>query len=165
MSRANLPWPPLISAAHAPRWIRWRDALLTSLMWLLFAAMLETEFELFFGEHLKRLGFGDFHTEPNWPAFFERLTPFLRTAAVLVLLLAVAGLMSLRLYRRSFLFPQPAPLEATTQARRAGMDEAALIDARELTIAVVHVDADGKHRVEALAPLMERGTDCKSVNS
>jgi hypothetical protein len=155
MNRTNLPWPPLISAARAPRWVRWRDALLTSLMWLLFAAMLETEFELFFGEHLERLGFGDFSKEANWPTFFERLLPFMETAAVLVLLLAVAGLMSLRLYRRSFQLPQPAPLAASDQARRAGMDEAALIAARELTIAVVHVHTDGSYQVEIPAPAVD----------
>src|SRR5262249_46377186 len=63
MSDAAKPWPPLIVAKHTPRWVRWRDFALTLMMWILFAIMLETEFELFAGGHLERWGFGDFDTD------------------------------------------------------------------------------------------------------
>ena len=66
-------WPPLIVASEKPRWVWWRDFALTLLMWLVFAIMLETEFELFFGRYLERLGLGDFDTNANWARFFERM--------------------------------------------------------------------------------------------
>ena len=158
-------WPPLIMAAHTPRWVKVRDVVLTLIMWILFAIMLETEFELFFGHYLKEMGLGTFHTEPNWPVFFERLRPYLVTTAVLTGLLTIFSVRSLRRHRRSLLLPQPSPLPAAVQARHAGVTEVALLAARDLPIAVVHIDTDGKWRIEALAPLMERGTDRDSANS
>ena len=91
MTSSDRHWPPLIIADHAPRFVRWRDFLLTLLMWIAFAIILETEFELFFGDYLERLGFGDFDTKANWSIFFERLTPFLATTTLLVSLLIVAS--------------------------------------------------------------------------
>jgi hypothetical protein len=159
-------WPPLIMAAHTPRWVKVRDVLLTLAMWILFAIMLETEFELFFGHYLKEIGLGDFfHTEPNWSVFFERLRPYLVTTAVLTGLLTLASVRTLRRHRRSLLLPQPSPLPAAVQARHAGITEAALLAARDLPIAVAHIDNDGEYRIEAFAPSTERGADCKSVNS
>jgi hypothetical protein len=159
MIGATRHWPPLIMAAHTPRWVKVRDVVLTLLMWILFVITLLTEFELFFGHYLKEMGLGHFHTEPNWPVFFERLRPYIVITAVLAGLLAIASVLTLRGRRRSLLLPQPSPLPAAMQARHAGMTEAALLAARDLPIAVVHVDTDGKHRVEALAPSMERGTE------
>jgi hypothetical protein len=70
-------WPPLIIASEKPRWVMWRDFALTLLMWLIFAIILETEFELFFGRYLERLGWGNFDTNANWAQFFQRLEPYL----------------------------------------------------------------------------------------
>ena len=46
MSDLDKPWPPLIVAARPPRWMTSRDHLLTFIMWLLFAMMLETQFDV-----------------------------------------------------------------------------------------------------------------------
>jgi len=143
-----VPWPPLIVASTKPTWVKVRDVALTLLMWLLFAIMLETEFELFFGHYLERMGLGDFDTEVRWLEFFNALRPFVQVALVLVSLLLVAGLLTLRRVARGRKLPQPAPLTADDEARRVGMDEAELIAARELRVVVVHIDADGKYRVE-----------------
>ena len=67
---------------------------------------------------------------------------------MLVLLLVIASLLTLRRVARGRRLPQPAPLPADDEARRVGMDEAELIVARELRVVVVHIDADGKYRVE-----------------
>jgi hypothetical protein len=150
MNGTTRPWPPLIIAERAPRGVKVRDIVLTLIMWVLFAIMLETEFELFAGDYLKQLIPFDFHTEPNWPVFFARLAPFLMTAAVLAGLLVLAAVQTLRRGHRSLLLPQPLSLEAATQAHRAGMDEASLIAARDLRIAIVYIDTDGKHRIDAL---------------
>jgi poly-beta-1,6-N-acetyl-D-glucosamine biosynthesis protein PgaD len=143
-----VPWPPLIVASTKPTWVKVRDVALTLLMWLLFAIMLETEFELFFGHYLERMGLGDFDTEGRWLEFFNALRPFVQVALVLVSLLLVAGLLTLRRVARGRKLPQPAPLTADDEARRVGMDEAELIAARELRVVVVHIDVDGKYRVE-----------------
>jgi poly-beta-1,6-N-acetyl-D-glucosamine biosynthesis protein PgaD len=145
---APVPWPPLIVASTKPTFVKVRDTALTLLMWLLFAILLETEFEMFFGHYLQRLGLGDFDSEGRWLEFFQALRPFIQVALVLVSLLLVAGLLTLRRVARGRKLPQPAPLTAGDEARRVGMDEAELIAARELRVVVVHIDGDGKYRVE-----------------
>ena len=141
MNSSDKPWPPLIVAGHVPRLVKWRDLLLTSILWVCFALLLGIEFELFVGGSLGLL-------DIDWPLFYERLKPFFLTAAVLAGLLVISGLLTLRRRKRSLLLPQPAPLEAADQARRAGLDEAALIAARDRAIVIVHIDADNRHRIE-----------------
>jgi len=141
MNSSDKPWPPLIVAGHVPRLVKWRDLLLTSILWVCFALLLGIEFELFVGGSLGLL-------DIDWPLFYERLKPFFLTAAVLAGLLVISGLLTLRRRERSLLLPQPTPLEAADQARRAGLDEAALIAARDRAIVIVHIDADNKHRIE-----------------
>jgi hypothetical protein len=148
MTGADRSWPPLIVADHVPRFIRWRDFLLTLLMWIAFAIILETEFEMFFGDYLERLGIGDFDTEANWPIFFERLIPFLATTTLLISLLIVASIRTSRRRRRALLLPIPVPLGLAEQCRRAGVDEHTLISARDLKIVIVHIDPAGKHRID-----------------
>jgi poly-beta-1,6-N-acetyl-D-glucosamine biosynthesis protein PgaD len=145
---APVPWPPLIVASTKPTFVKVRDIALTLLMWLLFAILLETEFEMFFGHYLQQLGLGDFDSEGRWLEFFHALRPFIQVALMLVSLLLVAGLLTLRRVARGRMLPQPAPLTAGDEARRVGMDEAELIAARELRVVVVHIDGDGKYLVE-----------------
>jgi len=141
-------WPPLIVASDKPTWVWWRDFALTVVMWLLFAIMLETEFELFFGHHLERLGWGDLDTNANWPRFFERLRPFVYLIITLLVFLAAAAVATVARYFLARRLPPPAPLAAAAQARRARMDETDLLAARELANVVVHIAPDGTHRVE-----------------
>ena len=81
--------------------------------------------------------------------FFDRLMPFLLIAAMLAGFLVIFSLRTLRRRSRALLLPQPAPLETADQARRAGLDEAELIAARDQRIVIVHIDANGRHRIEA----------------
>ena len=147
MSDASKPWPPLIVADHTPRWVKWRDFILTLAMWILFAVMVENEFELFVGRLLEHWGFGDFDSEANWAEFFERLKPFIQITMVLIGVLALSSLVTLLRRRRGLSLPSPLPLAIADEARRAGMNEAVIAAARELQIAVVHIDEDGTHRV------------------
>jgi hypothetical protein len=135
-------------AAEKPRWMKWRDFGLTLMMWIVFAIMLETEFELFAQRQLVRLGLADFDTDARWGEFFERLRPFLGIALILIGILAVASLATLVRRRRGLLIPPPPPLAMEAQARRAGMDEATLAAARELENVVVYIDQDRTHRVK-----------------
>lgn len=141
------PWPPLIVDGQMSRLVRWRDLLLTLLMWFLFGLMLETEFELFFGKYLERLGFSGFDTDPQWDVFFERLRPFLRTAFILLCILLVLSLLTMVRRRRSLDLPPPTPLTVAEQAERAGMTAQDLARARELPNVVVSIGADGRHFV------------------
>ena len=148
-------WPPLIVASEKPRWVFWRDFALTLAMWLMFAIILETEFELFFGRYLERLGWGDFDTNANWARFFQRLEPYLWLIVMLVALLAASTVATLHRLRRFLKQAQPPPLLAIEEAHRGRMEAAALLAARELANVVVHVTADGAHRVEPRqAPLL-----------
>jgi hypothetical protein len=144
-------WPPLIVASEKPRWVVWRDFALTFGMWLIFAIMLETEFELFFGHYLERLGLGDFDTNANWARFFQRLGPYLWLIAMLMALLAASTVATVHRLRRFLKQAPPPPLQATEEARRGRLEAAALLAARELANVVVHVAPDGTHRIEPRA--------------
>jgi poly-beta-1,6-N-acetyl-D-glucosamine biosynthesis protein PgaD len=147
MTGSSSPWPPLIVAKHVPRLVKWRDALLTLLMWGVFAVLLDIEFELFLGPH-PQPGLSRFDTNAKWSVYFDRLMPFLLTAAILAGLLIIFSVRTLRRRSRALLLPQPAPLETADQAHRAGLDEAELIVAREQRIVIVHIDTNGIHRID-----------------
>ena len=153
MTGPDRPWPPLVVAENVPRLVRWRDLGLTIAIWVIFAIMLASETQLFIGRLEMRLGLTpDFSTDPNWPEFFDRLWPFIVTAFVLIAVLFVASLQTQWRRVRALATPPPPPLGIADQARRAGMDESALAAARELRIVVVHIDADGRYRVEPREP-------------
>jgi hypothetical protein len=145
-------WPPLIVVADKPRWVVWRDFALTLAMWVIFAVMLETEFELFFGRYLERLGLGDFDTNAHWGRFFQRLEPYLWLIAMLLALLGASTVATLHRIRRFRKTAPPPPLEPAEQAAHGRMAVADLLAARQLRNAVVHVEPDGRHRVEARLP-------------
>lgn len=141
-------WPPLIVVSDKPRWVTWRDFFLTLAMWIMFAIMLETEFELFFGRYLEKLGLGDFQTEANWDIFFQRLRPYIALVIVMVVALVGSLFATLHRVRRALLQHPPAPLAIETEAPYAKMTPEALLAARQLRCATVYVEPDGTHRVE-----------------
>ena len=107
-------------------------------MWILFGYLLQRQF---------RLAQGTYEDVAYLGAFLMRLSPYARVALLLIVILVIAAKFTERRRRRGFLLPEPAPLALTDQARRAGMDEAALAAARDMRIAVVHVDGGGRHRI------------------
>jgi poly-beta-1,6-N-acetyl-D-glucosamine biosynthesis protein PgaD len=137
MNQAGRPWPPLIQGALPP-WMKWRDAALTVGMWILFGYLFQRQF---------RLAQGTYQDVAYLAAFLTRLSPYAQVALLLIVLLVIAAKFTQGRRRRGFLLPEPAPLALADQARRAGMDEAALAAARELRIAVVHVEGGGRHRI------------------
>lgn len=146
--RPHETWPPLIVASEKPLWVTWRDFGLTLAMWVMFAIMLETEFELFFGRYLQKLGLGDFQTEAHWDVFFQRLRPYIGLVIVMLVTLVVTTLATLQRVRRALRAGQPESLTPAEEAVRARMTPEALLAARELRIATVYVDPDGNRRVE-----------------
>ena len=147
MSSTNGLWPPLIIAKHVPRLVKWRDTLLTLMMWAFFTVLLDIEFELFLG-HFLQPGLSRFDTDAKWPQFFDRLMPFLLMASILAGLLIIFSVRTLRRHSRALVLPKPAPLETADQAHHAGLDESELIVARDQRIVIVHIDTNGTHRIE-----------------
>lgn len=131
-------WPPLIVAEHVSRLVRLRDVVLTAVGWGFLAALLDKEFGLFLGR-----------LSPDWPLYFARLKPFLLIAGALAIFIVISALRTLRRAHRTLVLPQPAPLEAADEARRVGVDAAALAAARDRGVVVVHIDAAGRYRIEA----------------
>lgn len=140
-------WPPLITAARQPAWMRWRDVGVTALMWLIFAIMLETEFELTFAGVRQLLGH-DVQADARWAEYWDKLVPFLQVVAALVAWLALFGVLTQRRRARALALPQPAALPAAADAARAGLAEAALLQARGWRIATVHLNEDNSIRIE-----------------
>jgi poly-beta-1,6-N-acetyl-D-glucosamine biosynthesis protein PgaD len=148
MSAPEKPWPPLIIAEHVPPLVRWRDILLTAVAWIAFIALVDHEFALSLAT-LKALGMGGADAKVNWLYYLERLTPFFLIAGVLAATLVVFSVRTLRRRSRALLLPQPPPLEAADEARRAGLDAATLIAARSERIVIVGFEREDRLRVEA----------------
>lgn len=188
MTQLPKTWPPLIVGDDVPAWTRWRDFVLTSTAWVVFAMMLRGSFELFLGSYLERLGLGPllehlgfdvFGIDANWLQFFGRLEPYLAIVFILVSFLGGFALHTLRRRGQALKAPRPKGLPLATEARRAGLagmigqadmgetavlddrkllvmsndqNEAALVDARDLSIATVHITAGGSFRIDDAAP-------------
>jgi hypothetical protein len=130
MTQGNRQWPPLVYASHKSGWIRWRDRALTAGMWLIFAAMLNREFELFFGPYLEplgldplllRLGLGDLGMKVNLAEFLANLAPYMAVIVVLVLGLSTFSIHTLVRRYRAIRARNPAPLSLISQARDAAL--------------------------------------------
>ena len=130
MTQGNRQWPPLVYASHKAGWIRWRDRALTAGMWLIFAAMLNREFELFFGPYLEplgldpllfRLGLGDLGMKVNLAEFLANLAPYMAVIVVLVLGLSTFSIHTLVMRYRALRVRNPAPLSLVSQARDAAL--------------------------------------------
>lgn len=177
MTQNNSPWPPLVVAARQPAWIRARDFLLTAAMWLLLAAMLNREFELFLDVYLERLGFEavlnrlgllNFGTKLDWFEFVEHLVPYLVVVFVLVASLTAFAVHTLRRRHRALRDAKPRPLSLARQARhaalppmtapagvaphgrRAGLGETALVDGQSLLAMLNGQDRDTLAEARAL---------------
>jgi poly-beta-1,6-N-acetyl-D-glucosamine biosynthesis protein PgaD len=127
------PWPPVIQTA-LPAWMKWRDALLTLLMWSLFAFVLVRQFRL-----VSRTVAG----RTDLVEFLELLAPYAGLAVLLIGLLSVAARLTERRREKALRLRPPAPLALADEARGVGLTEAALEQARALRIAVVHREPGG----------------------
>ena len=141
-------WPPLIIASEKPRWVIWRDFVLTLAMWLVLAIMLATEFELFFGRYLERLGLGTFNTDAQWGRFFRLLEPYIWLTVAMFALLAATTMATLHRMQRFLKTVPPPALAPAEEAAHGRIGLADLLAARDLRNVVVHVEADGSRRVE-----------------
>jgi poly-beta-1,6-N-acetyl-D-glucosamine biosynthesis protein PgaD len=153
-------WPPLITAAAQPRWMVWRDRGLTVAMWALFALVCHNF--LFFAADEVRVAVGQ-PPRREWDPLgqVDRLRPFLVVALTMVTFLLAAGVMSVRRMRRNLARPKPPPLAVAEEAAHQEATAEALAAWRDLRVAVVHLDAEGRMHAEPHTPEPEgaRATD------
>lgn len=138
MTRNDRQWPPLVVATRKSAWIRGRDFVLTTAMWLLLLALLNNEFELFLGAYLKQLGLGALIVrlglaEPDakvdWLEFVRDLVPYLAVAFVLVASLTTFAAHTILRRQRALREAKPRPLSLARQAKHAALPPmAALVD-------------------------------------
>jgi hypothetical protein len=133
----------LIVAARVGRAVRWRDCLITLLIWLLVAILLVRELGVVVHDSVRWLIPG---ARIDWHGRLRELFPFLVPVAALAGLLALFGRATVR--RRTLLPPPPPPLEIADEARRAGLDETVLAEARTRRITTVTVGPDGRLHIE-----------------
>ncbi len=130
-------WPPIIHSAKRSRLIFWRDALLTTLMWGLMFLILYSEFAFALAALDVLLGRSEAEIDAELDIFLRRMQPMLLLIGALVVMLAIATLISRRRRNKALEAPQPQPLGDTERAAIAGMDETALAAAEGMKRVVV----------------------------
>lgn len=152
-SRPRPEWPPLIVAESVPRWMWWRDFVLTASVWILFVWLAVDEYDFMREAYVERYGLPTHTFKSHFPRFLQELRPDAVVIGILLFFLGTAGAITLRRRQRGFLMPAPMALPLAEEAGRVGMTEDDLAAARTLRIAVVHVEADGALRIESRGPL------------
>jgi poly-beta-1,6-N-acetyl-D-glucosamine biosynthesis protein PgaD len=130
-------WPPIIHSAKRSRLIFWRDAILTALMWGLMFVILYSELAFALSALEVLLGRSEAEIDAELDIFIRRMRPLLLLIGGLVVMLAIATLVSRHRRTRALEAPQPQPLDDAERASIAGMDEAALTAAESMKRVVV----------------------------
>jgi hypothetical protein len=130
-------WPPIIRSAQRSRLILWRDGVLTALMWGLLFAILYSELAFALGALDVLLGRSEAEIDAEIALFFRRMRPLLWLIAALVLMLAVATIISRQRRSDALSAKQPTPLSQAEIAAIAGLDAQALTASQALKTAVV----------------------------
>jgi poly-beta-1,6-N-acetyl-D-glucosamine biosynthesis protein PgaD len=130
-------WPPIIWSAKRSRLILWRDAILTALMWGLMFLILYTELAFAISTLDVLLGRSEAQIDAELDIFMRRMRPLLLLIGALVVMLAVATLISRRRRTKALEAPQPQPLGDAERAAIAGLDEAALATAEGMQRVIV----------------------------
>lgn len=152
---AHESWPPLITAASQPRWMLWRDRLLTVLMWLVLFGILETEMELVFSHLRKFLGRAPVAQSAHFDVFLRRLEPFGIMIAVLASLLFGSALATRRRWFAGLAAQAPSHVPLGQLAAPSGMTAEELHAAQSMRMAVAHIEEGGRVRItpRQVAPL------------
>ena len=139
-------WPPLITDARRPRWIIWRDRILTVLVWALFLA-------LFINQCLALRARIHAHLADPTSEWDFLLRPFLIVAGILVLWLGASGAATYGRAVRNRRRPAPPPLVLDAEAAHLGIAPADLMAARQGQIIAVTIEPDGRFRFETVGPI------------
>lgn len=136
-------WPPIISDADLPRFVVWRDRLLTAAMWLLLLWLCRYPLHWGLDQLLGLFGHPQ-HLPPfDWRDRWTRLQPYFAVVGLLAIWLIIWALASLRRIRRNARMPQPMALTLEEQALQAGCDADELSEWRNFQVCTAHVDEHG----------------------
>src|SRR4051812_31543885 len=136
------PLPPLITGAHRPDWVRFRDTFLTLLAWFVLAWLLRDLIHLVY-DFLRPPRFELTIAAPDLGALWERLRYFVMMSTVLVVWLALRAASDRRRRLTAERGPQPSSLTVGEEAHWAGVDEKTVGDARRLKVTNVLFRPDG----------------------
>lgn len=141
----KLSWPPLIEAQNVPRFVRVRDFVLTSLMWLLLLYALRNLF-LYLYDFLSPPVFTFTLTSgPDWAAIWRHLESFVYLALFLVAWLLFWSVVRRRDLRRGRDHRQPEPVSLAELAEPRHLDPERLARFQNEKVVVIQYDAD--HRI------------------
>ncbi len=143
----NPTWPPIISSARVPLWVRIRDMLLAIGGWLIVQDLL-LDFWILMYDWLKDPIFELAPEDaPDWDAILMKLDPFLMASGALVCLILIVAWWRRRFIVRSL---KPASPPVPVVANEGGDTAAALTAIQRLRCADVHIDQAGAiERVES----------------
>ena len=74
-SRPMPEWPPLIVAASVPRWMWWRDFVLTAAVWIVFVWLAVDEYDFMREAYVERYGLPTHTFKSHFPRFLQELRP------------------------------------------------------------------------------------------
>lgn len=130
-------WPPIIRTSTVGRAILVRDVILTLLMWVLLLLILYSELRFAWESLMVLLGRSEAHIDAELALFWGRMQPLMWLIGGLVAMLGLATIISIIRRNRALRRPAPPPLSDTAIADLAGMDMAALEQARRTQRIVV----------------------------
>ena len=134
-------WPPIISRAR-PRWILWRDIIITLSMWGIFLLIVEAEFTIIWHKFPTLAGTSAYNSL-GFGSIREELRPAVALIILLVSVLGVSTLFSSRRRANSLLQPQPSQVADDDLARDLGLSSGQLEDLRIQQIIILDTDAQG----------------------
>ncbi|WP_395021554.1 poly-beta-1,6-N-acetyl-D-glucosamine biosynthesis protein PgaD [Dongia sp.] len=134
-------WPPLITDAARPRWMLWRDRILTILVWILFLALFIQQWRLFQARVEAWLA------TPGAEWNFM-LGPFFAVVGIMVAWLLLTAILTYSRAMRARRQAQPPPLSLEAEAAHFGVTPEALTAARQKQIIAVAIEPDGSFRFE-----------------
>lgn len=139
---ADHPWPPLITGAKVPWYIRVRDLFLTTLAWLGMACLLRLGIFLlwdYFSYPVFELTWTNTH---DWAPLLQRLSGFIELIIFAMIWIIAWGVKRRAQLRRSF-DPRVAPsLPLEEHAGSLGLDPRGVERWRQWRIVTVHFEGD-----------------------
>jgi len=139
-------WPPIISGAQRPAWIRWRDIAITLFMWGVFLLIVEIEFAIIWGD-LPSLAGTSVYSGLGIHGVRAELRPAVWIIVLLVAILGVSTLLSRRRRARALQLAQPCPAPDDELAGDLGMTSQQLEELRRHKVITLDVNEGGKASV------------------
>ena len=136
------PWPPLISSAQVPRFVRVRDWVLTFLAWLALAFFLRLGFLLLWDYFSYPIFALTRMKAPDWSLVWERLSPFVYMILGVVAWIIAWGVGRRAQLRQTFDRRVMPPLSLEEHAASLGLDSGEIERWRQWRVVTVHFEGN-----------------------